>query len=229
MQNLMDVCTGNTAILKGGKEYTHTAAELAHTIQAALAHTTLPGSFIQTVKMCTKVNALLSQDQYIDLVIPCGSNALITPSLVTNLPPDHYIDTPVAPQPRRSTASPFTDPFEPQRISLPTPASQSNFGSLNVSGNGLFSSNGMPDPTTTTSATFPPPSFCFDSESAPVDPYSILDHITPSQSPALGDYLHPPSFNLMQQQTSVSAEPISVDSENHQLLPVYPKTKDQLH
>jgi len=99
---------------------------------------------------------------------------------------------------------------------------------LNVSGNGLFSSDGMPDPTTTTSATFPPPSFRFDSESAPVDPYSVLDHITPSQSPAPGDYLHPPGFNLMQRRTSVSAEPISVDSENHQPLPVYPKTEDQL-
>jgi len=99
---------------------------------------------------------------------------------------------------------------------------------LNVSGNGLFSSDGMPDPTTTTSATFPPPSFRFDSESAPVDPYSVLDHITPSQSPAPGDYLHPPGFNLMQRRTSVSAKPISVDSENHQPLPVYPKTEDKL-
>ena len=150
------------------------------------------------------------------------------PSLAANLPPDHYLDTPIAPQPRRSTASPFTDPFEPRRISLPTPSSQSNFGSLNVSGNGLFSSDGMPDPTTTTSTTFPPPSFRFDAETAHVDPYSVLDHITPSQSPAPGDYLHPPGFNVMQRRTSVSAEPISVDSENHQPLPVYPKTEDQL-
>ena len=150
------------------------------------------------------------------------------PSLASNLPPDHYIDTPVAPQPRRSTASPFTDPFEPRRISLQSPSSQSNFGAINVSGNGIFSSDGMPDPTTTTSNTFPPPSFRFDSDSAPVDPYSVLDHITPSQSPAPGDYLHPPGFNVMQRRTSVSAEPISVDSENHQPLPVYPKTEDQL-
>jgi cAMP-dependent protein kinase regulator len=150
------------------------------------------------------------------------------PSLAANLPPDHYLDTPIAPQPRRSTASPFTDPFEPRRISLPTTSSQSNFNSLNVSGNGLFSSDGMPDPTTTTSTTFPPPSFRFDAETAHVDPYSVLDHITPSQSPAPGDYLHPPGFNVMQRRTSVSAEPISVDSENHQPLPVYPKTEDQL-
>ena len=149
------------------------------------------------------------------------------PSLASNLvPPNHYIDTPIAPQPTRSAASPFTDPFEPRRISLQTPASQNSFGALNVSGNGLFSSDGMPDPTTTT--TFPPPSFRFDSESVPVDPYSVLDHITPSQSPAPGDYLHPPGFNVMERRTSVSAEPISVDSDNHQPLPVYPKTEDQL-
>src|SRR5882757_643410 len=96
------------------------------------------------------------------------------PSLASNLPPDHFIDTPIAPQPMRTTASPFTDPFEPRRISLQSPASQNTFGSLNVSGNGFFSSDGMPDPTTTTTpATFPPPSFRFDSDS-PLDPYSVL-------------------------------------------------------
>ncbi|KAH9173448.1 cyclic nucleotide-binding-like protein [Lactarius sanguifluus] len=152
------------------------------------------------------------------------------PSLAANLPPNHYIDTPIAPQPIRSSTSPFTDPFEPRRISLQTPASQSAFGALNISGNGLFSSDGMPDPTTTTAttATFPAPTFRFDSDPTPVDPYSVLDHITPSQSPVPGDYLHPPGFNVMQRRTSVSAEPISVDSENHQPLPVYPKTEDQL-
>ena len=147
------------------------------------------------------------------------------PSLAANLPPDHFIDNPIAPQPVRSATSPFTDPFETRRIS----ASQSAFG------NGLFSSDGMPDPTTTTTstattATFPAPSFRFESEPTPVDldPYSVLGHITPSQSPAPGDYLHPPGFNVMQRRTSVSAEPISVDSENHQPLPVYPKSEDQL-
>ena len=79
MQNLTDACscTGNAAILKGGKESAHTAAELARTIQAALARTALPGPFIQTVETRAEVAALLSQDQYIDLVIPRGSNALV--------------------------------------------------------------------------------------------------------------------------------------------------------
>ena len=153
------------------------------------------------------------------------------PSLASNLPLDHYIDAPVAPQPTRTSASPFTDPFEPRRISLQARSSQGNLRSFYSSGNGLFSSDGMPDPTntttTTTPPTFPTPSFRFDSDPAPVDPYSVLDHITPSQSPA-PDYLHPAGFNVMQRRTSVSAEPISVDSENHEPLPVYPKTEDQL-
>ena len=70
-------CTGNAAILKGGKESARIAAELARTIQAALARTALPGAFIQTVETRAEVTALLSQDRYIDLVIPRGSNALV--------------------------------------------------------------------------------------------------------------------------------------------------------
>jgi glutamate-5-semialdehyde dehydrogenase len=73
MQNL----TGNAAILKGGKESARTAAELARTIQAALARTALPGAFIQTIETRAEVTALLSQERYIDLVIPRGSNALV--------------------------------------------------------------------------------------------------------------------------------------------------------
>jgi glutamate-5-semialdehyde dehydrogenase len=69
--------SGNAAILKGGKESARTAAELARTIQAALARTALPESFIQTVETRAEVTALLSQDRYIDLVIPRGSNALV--------------------------------------------------------------------------------------------------------------------------------------------------------
>lgn len=68
---------GNAAILKGGKESARTAAELARTIQAALARTALPEAFIQTVETRAEVTALLSQDRYIDLVIPRGSNALV--------------------------------------------------------------------------------------------------------------------------------------------------------
>jgi glutamate-5-semialdehyde dehydrogenase len=64
----MHVCTGNT-ILKGSKESACTAAELVHTA--------LPGMFIQSVEMRTEVTMLLSQDRYINLVIPHESNTLV--------------------------------------------------------------------------------------------------------------------------------------------------------
>jgi glutamate-5-semialdehyde dehydrogenase len=73
----MRTYTGNAAILKGGKESARTTAELARTIQAALARTALPGAFIQTVETRAEVTALLAQDRYIDLVIPRGGNALV--------------------------------------------------------------------------------------------------------------------------------------------------------
>jgi glutamate-5-semialdehyde dehydrogenase len=66
------------AILKGGKESARTTAELARTIQTSLARNgPLPDTFIQTVETRAEVSALLAQDQYIDLVIPRGSNALV--------------------------------------------------------------------------------------------------------------------------------------------------------
>jgi gamma-glutamyl phosphate reductase len=69
---------GNAAILKGGKESARTTAELARTIQTSLARNgPLPETFIQTVETRAEVSALLAQDQYIDLVIPRGSNALV--------------------------------------------------------------------------------------------------------------------------------------------------------
>jgi glutamate-5-semialdehyde dehydrogenase len=52
---LTDACPGNAAIIKGGKESTRTAAELARTIQAALVCTALPETFIQTVETHAEV------------------------------------------------------------------------------------------------------------------------------------------------------------------------------
>ena len=55
---------------------------LARAIQAALAHTALPPTFAQTVETRTEFIALLAQNQYIDLVIPRGSNALVDDGIV---------------------------------------------------------------------------------------------------------------------------------------------------
>lgn len=69
---------GNAAILKGGKESTSTATLLAKAIQTALSRTQLPLAYVQTVHTRAEVSALLSLDNYIDLVIPRGSNALVS-------------------------------------------------------------------------------------------------------------------------------------------------------
>ncbi|GAA5846413.1 hypothetical protein JCM9279_001364 [Rhodotorula babjevae] len=69
--------SGNAAILKGGKESLHTQAAMTTVIQAALSTTALPRAYIQTVSSRSEIASLLSQDRYIDLVIPRGSNSLV--------------------------------------------------------------------------------------------------------------------------------------------------------
>jgi cAMP-dependent protein kinase regulator len=142
------------------------------------------------------------------------------PNFASHVPPDHFVDRPF-----RAPFAKFTDPFEPRRASAPSHQPPSPFGTLNLPGNGLISSDGMPDPTTTLP---PAPMFHFETETGAFDPYSGYDHITPSQSPSPGDYLHPPGFNVLERRTSVSAEPILVDSESTEPLPVFPKTDEQL-
>ena len=71
------VKSGNAAILKGGKESNRTTQLLSAAISAGLAQTALPATYIQTIQTRTEVAALLACDQYIDLVIPRGSNALV--------------------------------------------------------------------------------------------------------------------------------------------------------
>ncbi|GJJ11112.1 hypothetical protein Clacol_005343 [Clathrus columnatus] len=69
--------SGNAAILKGGKESTHTATILSQVIQSGLSKTSLPKDYIQLVHTRQEVASLLSLDRYIDLVIPRGSNSLV--------------------------------------------------------------------------------------------------------------------------------------------------------
>ncbi|KAL8279886.1 hypothetical protein RQP46_007736 [Phenoliferia psychrophenolica] len=69
--------SGNAAILKGGKESLETQKVMSEVIQAALATTLLPPAYIQTVSTRSEIASLLSQDRYIDLVIPRGSNSLV--------------------------------------------------------------------------------------------------------------------------------------------------------
>ncbi|KAL7269299.1 glutamate-5-semialdehyde dehydrogenase [Rhizina undulata] len=69
--------SGNAVILKGGKESTHSFSAIAKVISRALSTTTIPPGAVQLVETREDVNALLSQDQYIDLVIPRGGNDLV--------------------------------------------------------------------------------------------------------------------------------------------------------
>lgn len=54
-----------------------TSTVLSQAIRAALSKTALPADYIQVVHTRQEVASLLTLDQYIDLVIPRGSNALV--------------------------------------------------------------------------------------------------------------------------------------------------------
>jgi glutamate-5-semialdehyde dehydrogenase len=69
--------SGNAAILKGGKESSHSTAVLSKIIADALAKTSIPATFVQTVSTREEISSLLAQDKYIDLVMPRGGNALV--------------------------------------------------------------------------------------------------------------------------------------------------------
>ena len=69
--------TGNAAILKGGKESNRTTLLLSNAITAALSKTAIPESYMQVIQTRAEVASLLQLDQYIDLVIPRGSNSLV--------------------------------------------------------------------------------------------------------------------------------------------------------
>ncbi|KAI0734040.1 gamma-glutamyl phosphate reductase [Fomitopsis betulina] len=69
--------SGNAAILKGGKESNETAQLLSRAIQTALSKTSILSTYIQAIQTRAEVSALLGLDQYIDLVIPRGSNSLV--------------------------------------------------------------------------------------------------------------------------------------------------------
>ncbi|EGW31823.1 gamma-glutamyl phosphate reductase [Spathaspora passalidarum NRRL Y-27907] len=70
--------SGNSAILKGGKESYQTFKIMSDIVNETLAKDTdVPKDAIQLIQSREDVADLLSQDKYIDLVIPRGSNALV--------------------------------------------------------------------------------------------------------------------------------------------------------
>jgi glutamate-5-semialdehyde dehydrogenase len=69
--------SGNAVILKGGHEVEHTMRAILDTMHTALARTRVPADAVCGVYGREAVQALLSMNQLIDLVIPRGSNALV--------------------------------------------------------------------------------------------------------------------------------------------------------
>ncbi|KAJ7097274.1 gamma-glutamyl phosphate reductase [Mycena belliarum] len=69
--------SGNSAILKGGKESNKTTQLLSQAIATGLSQSSLPATYVQTIQTRAEVASLLALDQYIDLVIPRGSNSLV--------------------------------------------------------------------------------------------------------------------------------------------------------
>ncbi|MCB0243813.1 MAG: aldehyde dehydrogenase family protein, partial [Anaerolineae bacterium] len=70
--------TGNAAILRGGKETLRSNLALVDVIQAALEEAGLPGDSILYIDSPDRalVTELLRMDQYVDMIIPRGGNAL---------------------------------------------------------------------------------------------------------------------------------------------------------
>jgi len=69
--------SGNALLLKGGKEAQRSNAALCKAMAAALGAVGLPEGCIQSIDTREEIASLLKLDQYIDLVIPRGSNALV--------------------------------------------------------------------------------------------------------------------------------------------------------
>lgn len=69
--------SGNAAILKGGKESKHSFRALSVLVKKALTATNIPEDAISLIESRDDVSGLLAQEEYIDLVIPRGSNALV--------------------------------------------------------------------------------------------------------------------------------------------------------
>lgn len=69
--------SANAAILKGGKESLESFKAISSVISSALAPTDVPNDSIQLVTTRDAVEPLLAMSQYVDLVIPRGSNQLV--------------------------------------------------------------------------------------------------------------------------------------------------------
>lgn len=71
--------TGNSLILKGSTETSHSNAAIADVVQNAIAEVGLPSGCVEliTAEHGASVRDLVTQDQYVNLVIPYGRSSLV--------------------------------------------------------------------------------------------------------------------------------------------------------
>jgi glutamate-5-semialdehyde dehydrogenase len=69
--------SGNAALLKGGSEAIATNKVLADIIKEATEKAGIPTGWVQLLETRADVNEMLKMDQYIDLIIPRGSNDFV--------------------------------------------------------------------------------------------------------------------------------------------------------
>ena len=71
--------TGNSLILKGGSEASHSVAAIVTALQSALVETGLPVACLELLEaeQGASIRDLVTQDQYLNLVIPYGRPSLV--------------------------------------------------------------------------------------------------------------------------------------------------------
>ena len=69
--------SGNGVILKGGKEALNTCTTLIKIIHQALTNTEVSPDAVQLLTTREEIKALLALDEYVDLIIPRGSNQFV--------------------------------------------------------------------------------------------------------------------------------------------------------
>ena len=69
--------SGNASLLKGGREALNTNKALCECVRTALKDSGLPEDAVQLLETRDDVNAMLREDQNIDLIIPRGSNSFV--------------------------------------------------------------------------------------------------------------------------------------------------------
>jgi glutamate-5-semialdehyde dehydrogenase len=69
--------SGNGVILKGGREALHSCQTLTKVINQALVSTKIDPAAVQLLTTREEITQLLELDQYVDLIIPRGSNSFV--------------------------------------------------------------------------------------------------------------------------------------------------------